>query len=394
MLENIDVKYRLEHLYPSLKVLEVLDYADFPLLTLEIDEIGNKYLSYLIRIVDKEEIRAILQISQDRVNCIKSGEMSIIAAFDNAENRSVYVAAFNLDTGSNTSAYLLPSAYFNSLKYIDEEYTYFMEPPHAPTFRPAELIGLAVRKQKLVLDLYLQSSNLISSVKPYAIFNIVVPIVNILKDFLKIDARNQDQHFAFSHFREASLGVTIEINFSPSFFEPNEMEQLSTLMYLLKSETKEDLQQIISRTKSDRHWKPYNSIIKAIIVNRATLNTAYANPLTNEIQFAAIDAPKAKRIAAVLAEEFNNIVDVEQVVGYFLEIDIDVKEPSFKIGIPEDNHTIRGKIDASIVEKIKNTEINIGKRKYLFSVRTVFTPETTTKSELTRHYLVDFSQTD
>ena len=172
MLENIDVKYRLEHLYPSLKVLEVLDYADFPLLTLEIDEIGNKYLSYLIRIVDKEEIRAILQISQDRVNCIKSGEMSIIAAFDNAENRSVYVAAFNLDTGSNTSAYLLPSAYFNSLKYIDEEYTYFMEPPHAPTFRPAELIGLAVRKQKLVLDLYLQSSNLISSVKPYAIFNI------------------------------------------------------------------------------------------------------------------------------------------------------------------------------------------------------------------------------
>jgi hypothetical protein len=80
------------------------------------------------------------------------------------------------------------------------------------------------------------------------------------------------------------------------------------------------------------------------------------------------------------------------VVGTFLEIDIDAKEPAFKIHSPEEDYTIKGKLKASILEKIKSDFVNIGRETYKFTVMTIYHPETTVKAQDIKRYLIDYKK--
>ncbi|PSL23456.1 DUF6575 domain-containing protein [Dyadobacter jiangsuensis] len=389
MLEDIDEKYRLEKLYPSLTVLEVLDFIDFPILTVESDEGGNKYLSYLVSMSEEEELRAILQVSSDRLNDVKSGNLSIHDAFHKAESNSVFIATFNLDNGDDTAAFLVPSYYFNNLGMINPGYAVSIKVQPA-VVNPHELVGFAIRKNKVVLDIYLQSRNLVQNVKPYAIFNVVTPIVNIIKTFLSIDGRNQDKYLAFSNLRAASLGVTIEVNVSRDLFLERETREISLLISLLNSSTKEDLEYVIGRTRSDSHWKSFATIVNAVIKNDATLNASYANPITGEFRSTVLGVERAAILSQILQEQFDVIEDIEIIEGSFLEIDIDAAEPSFKVWNMEDNSVVKGRINADIVEVIKGDHINIGTDIYRFDIKVVYTPQTTTKKESTKYFLLSY----
>jgi len=390
---KLDPKYKLEEFPLTLRVIEAFDFREEPILLLERDIIGNNFLSYLVKSNGVNEERIYVQVSKERFGEIIAKEISLYDAFSRPENNHIYIAEFSLTNGGVLSSFILPAYKFSEINpipktyVIDIDYTF-----NDVNIDTAELLSYSERKQKLVLDIYLQSRNLINSVKPYAIYKVLTPIVEIIKSILEFDNRNADKYLAFSNFRQSSLGVTIEINYSKDMFLEKETAALEILMQLLNAQEKEDFERIISKTKNDKYIKDYSTIIKAVIDNDANLHTAYANPVNKTLITCSMDKENAEKAKLILDETFEVIEDVEEIVGTFLEIDIDAKEPSFKIHSNEDNFTVKGKFELSIVDKVKNDFVNIGREIYKFTIKTLYYPETTLNSEEIKRYMTNYDK--
>lgn len=388
---KIDSKYRLEEFPLQLRVVEAFDFREEPILLLEKDTIGNSFLSYLVESNGERELRVYLQVSNERLGLIIENEISITAAFSNAENNYVYIAEFALSNADILSSYMVPSSIFSLFNPIPSEYKIDADFVfNDVSLDGSELLNYSVRKQKLVFDFYLQSQNLVNSIKPYAFYKILIPIVEILKSMLEFDNRNADKYLAFSNLRQNSLGVTIEVNYSNDLFLEKETEVMEMIIQLLNAQVKEDFEYIVSHTKNDRYVKDYSKIIKAIIDNNACLHTAYANPITKKLLKSTLDREKAEIAKIILDESFEIIEDVEEIIGTFLEIDIDAKEPSFKIHSTEDKFTVKGKFELSILDKVKNDFVNIGRESYKFTIKTLYYPMTTLRAEDIKRYMINY----
>lgn len=390
---KVNPKYRLEEFPLKLKVIQAFDFELEPILLLEQDVIGNNFLSYLVYSDYEKEQRVYLQISPERLNELLAKQITLSSAFESPENNHIFLAEFTHKTGTIIDSYLIPASGIINYDIIPHGYQIqYIKPTAEVILNENELLGFSERKQKIVFDFYLQSQNLINSIKPYAFYKVFTPIVEIIKSMCEFDARNADQYLAFSNLRQASFGITIEVNYSHDLFLQKETDVLETLIKLLNSQTKKDFEGVISKTKNDRYLKHYKSIIRAIIDNNANLHTAYANPITRDVFTSIIDKEKAEIAKEIIDETLDVIEDLEEIKGTFLEIDIDRKEPSFKIYSFEDDFTVKGKFELSILEKVKNDFINIGKETYIFTIKTLYFPETTLKSEEIKRFLIDYQK--
>lgn len=392
---RIDEKYRLQDMPLNLTVIEAFEFIEEPIFLLEKDIIGNSYLSYLVESSNDLEKRIYVQVSNERLSSILNKEISIRNAFSNPENKFIYVAEFSLSEGDPISTYLVPANIFSPINPIDEKYSVDVQYVlNKPALNEFEILSYSERKQKLIFDFYLQSQNLVNSIKPFAIYKVLTPIVEIIKSLLSFDNRNADKILAFSNLRQGSLGVTIEINYSNDLFLEKESAVMETIIQLLNAQEKTDFDAIISKATNERYIKEYTTIIKTIIDNNANLHTAYANPITKKIMTSVLDKEKAIKAKLIIDETLSVIEDIENVIGTFLEIDIDAREPSFKIHSNEENITIKGKFELSILDKVKNDFVNIGKETYKFTIKTIYTPETTLKSEEIKRFMVEYQKQD
>lgn len=390
---RIDEKYRLQELPLNLTVVDAFDFREEPILLLEKDVIGNSYLSYLVESSEDSEKRIYLQVSNERLSSILENEISIRNAFSNPENKFIYIAEFSLKDGEPISAYLIPEQVFSHVNPIQESYkveiNYVFNKPILNEF---EILSYSERKQKLIFDFYLQSQNLVNNIKPFAIYKVLTPIVEIIKSLLSFDNRNADRILAFSNIRQRSLGITIEINYSNDLFLEKESEVMETIIQLLNAQEKSDFESIISKATNERYIKEYTTIIKTIIENNANLHTAYANPISKKIMTSVLDKERATKAKEIIDETLDTIEDIEDIVGTFLEIDIDSKEPSFKIHSNEEDITIKGKFELSILDKVKNDYVNIGKETYNFTIKTIYKPETTLRAEEIKRYMINYGK--
>ncbi|AQW99523.1 hypothetical protein M2T70_11625 [Elizabethkingia anophelis] len=390
---KINPKYHIPQFTLKLNVIEAFDFSDAPILLLEQDGIGNFYLSYLTYSDPENDIetRSYLQISKEKLQYIFENKISVYEAFSQPENGSVYVIDFDLHTGNTLNAFLIPTvniAEYNLVPdWYDFEFDYSIKEIE---LNDTYILNYSEKKQNLILDFYLQSENLVSTIKPYAFFKVFKPLVDIIKDLVGFDNRNADQYLEFSNLRQASLGITIEINYSKDLFLEKEDIAINTVIELLNAQTQEDFRKVVSSTANTKYIKEYSSIIKTVIANKAVLNTAYANPITKEVKFAILDEEKARIAKSIIDEEFEIIEDIEVIEGIFREINIEAKEPSFKIYSSYEEISIRGKFEISILEKIKSDYVNIGKESYKFTIKTIYYPETTVKSEAIKRYLIDY----
>lgn len=390
---KIDSKYQIEGFPLNLRVIEAFDFREDPILLLEKDAIGNIFLSYLVRTNGKSELRIYLQVSKERLNSIIEKHISLFRAFSSAENNHIYIAEFSLANAQVLSSYLLPAVAFSLINPIPPNYDVDIEyTSNEVTLDTTELMKYSEQKHKLVLDFYLQSQNLIYTVKPYAFFKVFTPIIEIIKTLLNFDNRNADKYLAFSNIRQSSLGITIEINYSKDLFLQKETSVMETLILLLNAQVKEDFEKVLSLTENEKYLKEYAMIIKTVIENDANLHTAYANPITKQVLTSILDKDRAEKAKIILDEKFDIIEDVEEIVGTFLEIDIDAKEPGFKLRSSEEQYTFKGKFESSIIEKVKNDYVNIGRETYKFTIKTLYYPETTLRSEEIKRFMINYEK--
>ncbi|MFA7122471.1 MAG: DUF6575 domain-containing protein [Candidatus Delongbacteria bacterium] len=389
----IDPKYKIEEFTINFNVIEAFDFRDVPNLLLEKDSIGNLYLSYLYNINDESEERIYVQISKERLSEISEKNISIYEAFRRPENKSIYIIEFLIESAKVVSSFLIPDYVFSEINPIPHDYDVeIFKAISIPELDSVELLNYSEKKQKLIFDFYLQSKNLSNNIKPYAFYKVFTPLVEIIKSMLEVDGRNADKYLAFSNFRQKSLGISIEINYSQDFFLYKESEVMETIVQLLNAKDKKDFENLIPKFRNERYIKEYSTIIRTIIDNDANLFTAYANPVTKVIHKSNINREKAEIVKSIINETYETIEDIEDIIGTFLDINISTKEPSFVIQAQEDGLLVKGKFETSITNKVIEDFVNIGKEVYKFTIKTIYQPETVVKSENIKRFMINYEK--
>jgi len=330
---KIDYKYSLPNNFLDFEVVEVLDFREEPILLLESDSIGNMYLSYLVTSTADVEQRLYAQISERRLSEIKKEAMLVKEAFENAENKYVYVLNLSLERGETLQSYCIPTSEFVGLDLVPENYSISFTPKlRNDNFGNETIEKYAIESQSFLVDFYLQSKNLEKNIKHYAIYKVLLPFIDMIKSTIGFSSRIADNCLAFSGISHSSLKTTIEINYSHDFFREKETEAMETIYSLINAESKEDFDNVISGKKREKYIRDYTIIVKAIIENDARLETVFVNPITRTRSVSVLNKVKAEKVKRIIDEEFEVIVDIEEIdaIAYLrnvVRVDYEEKNP-------------------------------------------------------------------
>lgn len=388
---NLNSKYRQDTFIFDLSVVEAIDFEYEPVLLLEKDIIGNLYLSYLTSSDNEKEQRAYIQVSKDRLNEVLANEMTLYQAYKKPENNFIFFTEYSHETGKVLDTHLIPANESAELDIIPENYVInYRKQVSEITIDQTDLLDCSIRKQKLLFDFYLSGGSLDNSIKHFAFYKVFTPVVEMIKAVLEIDGRNADKYMSFSNFRAASLGITIEINYSNELFEVPENNAIENLIRLFNAQSADEIKEALGDSFNRKYMQRYKTIIRAIIDNDAVLHTAYANPVTRNVRLSEINKKKALAVKELVDTSFDTVEDEEKITGIFLEISTD--KETFKIYSPDDDDTIKGKFDSSILDRIKDDFLNIGSHTYTFTIKSIYEPATTLKPEDIKRFLVDYKK--
>jgi len=121
---NMIERYQIQvNPFEETAVKEVLDFADIPLLYVEVDSTGKLYLNYLDQFINANlEQRFVIQISEKRLEYLKKSQMSVSDAFQNPETSFTFLTHVSQLDGDIKKVYLLPNEIFQSLNTISTNY--------------------------------------------------------------------------------------------------------------------------------------------------------------------------------------------------------------------------------------------------------------------------------
>ncbi|MEN8218164.1 MAG: hypothetical protein ABFS56_17695 [Pseudomonadota bacterium] len=149
MNKNTIDRYQIQvNPFKEIEVKEVLDFADIPLLYVEIDSTGKLYLNYLDQFInDNLEQRFVIQISEKRLKYLKKGKMSVGETFCHPETPFIFLTHVNQLDGCIKEIYLLPNEVFQTLNTVRTDYFLSIEEESAsfPEFN-------VVKADKLLFD--------------------------------------------------------------------------------------------------------------------------------------------------------------------------------------------------------------------------------------------------
>lgn len=305
----LEDKYILNQQFLKFEVLELLDFTDLPILNVEIDNAGTKYLSYLDTFInDNIEQRLIIPISDTRLNLLKSGEQTLYNIFNSSENEIVYVAHYNINNSELIKSFLIPVMDFSPLNPIRQDYVLNLEPDDILSNQEHLVSIYATQKAKVILDFYLVSQKIKTSLQPWVFDKFLLQIQNIIGDLLDKKYKALNEKIAYSNINIASFKVSIEITPDQKnyhlFEDIPEYTKLFKIIQLLNSENKQDLETVIQGFKNEKFIKSYIEIVKTVIKNDASIHATLANPKNNETYVADFNKLKAEKIKVVIDEQF------------------------------------------------------------------------------------------
>lgn len=382
----------------QLECSQVLDFRDYPILAVE--QSGDRlYLSYLVAYLpDGFEQRLLVPISSGRLLAVQTGNLQVREAFSSPEGAVVYALHLNPKTEEVKDVFLIPTVMFDEINPIAVDYKVFAPPEiqidHGET--AARTLAFAKDRRRVMLDIYVQGTSLDNGVKPWTIHKIFIPTLNIIQEAAGLNDREFNQKVSFPHLKAASFNVTIELDSVQDLFEKGrpEFDKLNKLVALFASETKEDIDRLISQFRDETFIREYIKVIRTIRKHNLTVTSTLVNPTTDEVAQSITDRTKADKIKIILDQKFPEIVDIEEVEGVFLDVNFNVQVPSFVIEETDADEIIKGKIGDDLLAKLTNDFINLKRNRYKFKIRTVYKPETTMRPESTLKTLLDYVPVD
>jgi uncharacterized protein DUF6575 len=115
--------YKLNFHPVELEVVEVIDFQNFPVLTVEQNSSGFKYLSYLVQFTPEgHEQRLLTPLTDARLDALKAGSISVRSVFETSELGQVFCVLYDEASGETKGSWLLPLDYFNKNNPVPENY--------------------------------------------------------------------------------------------------------------------------------------------------------------------------------------------------------------------------------------------------------------------------------
>jgi len=366
----------------KLKVIRILDFVDMPILTLETDPTGRYYLSYLIEWNDDDafELRAILPVSDKRLNKIINKQISIYNAFKKHESE-LYIAKYNLETGDIIEVTNNVTA-DEILKEISPNYDFTSADLYERIF---EVERYAKIEHKRVLDLYVKAKDLTEELKIW-VLSLANDFLSLVKNItgIKLD------EFPIV-ITQGSLGLTILMDYEPQLFETAEQIKIRKLIKAFEINETEELKSIF-QDDNDK-LKKINSYVK--LLKKITrqddsiqVQAAFSDPETDISIYGVLDRPKAKRIIEFIQRTTLQETEYE-LTGHFLKVDFKRSRPSFVFEEDSEGVLYKGIIVNTLIEKLKEQNIKVPTQEYKIKIKEQRKLKVDIEEEEIKYFLID-----
>lgn len=372
-------------LLQGLKPYLLLEFFDYPYLTVDSSNTGSLFLNYYIDGKDDFYNHLITEISKERLNLFLAGDYQLRQIFDNPETNVIYHAQFN-KKGVIDELGIIDFNIYNSLDLIPTNYDldYDFEEEN-------EIVDLklkSIQRGKILVDVYLQASSLRSSLKYWALKSFFIPFSELVRTSLLNQSQNytiqnldKKVNLGINHFAISSLSSTIELNYNADLFgESKDLENIANLFLILNSQKEEDIIKSFDSFSNKKIIAEYLKILNVIIKNDAVLCTKVAAP-NDYFSESYLTKKEAQEIKNIINEKLPNVEDIEEIQGYLLELSFDKTNPTFSMNASLEEFKYKGRIDEDLVQKISESEFTFLSKEYIFTIHTLYTPETSKSPE-------------
>lgn len=374
----------------NLHFLEVLDASEPARLRLYRDEVGTRFLSYLIGTeANRIAKHYLIALSRKRLYALRQGDLTPAEVFAEAENGVVFLITTEIDQPRVLMA--------ESLRLSDFQLTHALDttlrlakyvPQQAIQHLNRQALRYARERDRLIMDIRIRSRSLAFESRPWFWDKIISPMLAILRDVLDVNSEEVNKMIAFSNFRDNFSAFSFEIRYTNTLFEvAPEFEQAARLPDLLNISNRQQLKTYLSVLRNRQLVREYLSILNVLVREEAQLQVSLANPVSREVRYAQMESKKAHKIQQLFDTDFPEIEQEERIEGVFLEINLNRRPAVFKVFDTESNRTLRGFVSVDLAKKLARDRIVFGKQRYHLHIQTRYKPETLLHREQWRRYL-------
>jgi hypothetical protein len=378
----------------ALQPYYILVDEGFPKISIDIALTGTKYLNYYIESKGEKQIRLLVEISDERLKLIASGEMAIDIPFRNPEKEIFYSCLFNPDGSIDWLYYVLPEILKEKCPIPPNLTT-----PFSIELKPDEIDfkRISIQRSRVSIDIYLTANTLKANLKYWAVKGFLIPFTELVKTAMlnansNYSPRNLEQglNVGFSYIKLSSLRSTLEFDFHPNLFNnTRELENLTTLYLLFNAETEEEILKYFNTFTNKRIIHEYLKILRIILKNKARFETQIAAP-NKFYDKSVFDEARTERIRKIISEKIPFTEFEEEVRGKLVGLELKSPiSPTFTVFGTLDDLTYHGKISESFRGKIPEQELNFFGREYIFKIKTKYTPENGIKQEKYEYTLLE-----
>lgn len=385
-------------LLSGLRSYMLLDFFDYPYLSVDINKTGTLFLNYYLSGKGEALNHILIEISKERLDLLLSGDYTLNQAFANPENEILYYTVFNKKR-EITCLGSIDLDFFNEFNPIPLDYVIDYEMEYEDN--SVDLVLKSAQKGKILVDIYLQANGLKSSLKYWALKSFLMPFSELVKGSLLNNSStytpyniDRNSNLGFSNLMVNSLSTTMELNYNSDLFGvSNDVDNLSNLFNVFNSKEEVEIIKSFDSFPNKKFIAEYLKVLNVIIKNDAVLKSKIAAP-NDFYSETFISKKEAQIIKKIINDKLPAIEDYEDVRGYLLEFDFDKQEPSFAMSASHEDLKYRGKINKDLVNRINQKQFTFISKEYNFNIHTLYKPETSTSREQTIRTLIDIVEID
>lgn len=385
-------------LLSGLRSYMLLDFFDYPYLSVDINKTGTLFLNYYLSGKGEALNHILIEISKERLDLLLSGDYTLNQAFANPENEILYYTVFNKKR-EITCLGSIDLDFFNEFNPIPLDYVIDYEMEYEAN--SVDLVLKSAQKGKILVDIYLQANGLKSSLKYWALKSFLMPFSELVKGSLLNNSStytpyniDRNSNLGFSNLMVNSLSTTMELNYNSDLFGvSNDVDNLSNLFNVFNSKEEVEIIKSFDSFPNKKFIAEYLKVLNVIIKNDAVLKSKIAAP-NDFYSETFISKKEAQIIKKIINDKLPAIEDYEDVRGYLLEFDFDKQEPSFAMSASHEDLKYRGKINKDLVNRINQKQFTFISKEYNFNIHTLYKPETSTSREQTIRTLIDIVEID
>lgn len=383
-------------LLKGLRPYLLLEFYDYPYLTVDSINTGTLYLNYYLSGKNEVFNHLLIEISAERLKMLLAGDYTLKQVFDSPENDVVYHAKFNRG-GLVVELGIVELSLFNELNPIPVDHVIDYE--YMPETETVDLQLKSVQRGRILVDVYLQANSLKSSLKYWAIKSFLIPFSELVRTSLLNQSTQYTSHnldksvnLGINRFAISSLALTIELNYNSDLFgKSEELENIINLFLVLNAKDEDTLLKSFDNFPQKKIISEYIKVLNVIIKNDATLNTKIAAP-NNYFSETFISKTEAQQIKKIINEKIPNVEDTEEIQGYLLELSFDKSSPTFSMSASLEELKYKGHIDEALVKRISEIKFTFLTKDYLFTIHTLYVPETSKSPEKITRNLIDITE--